>query len=60
MNNSKPWYSSTVIWFNLATGALEAMQYLSGAGIVPPGIGTIVVNVGNILLRVYKTSQPIS
>lgn len=59
MGNGKPWYQSTTIWFNVATGALEVVQYLSGAGIIPPGIGTIAVNVGNILLRVYKTSQPI-
>ena len=59
----KPWYESLTLWFNVAAMAVAI------AGIfVDPSIGadprvvaiaTAVVTVGNAVIRVLRTSQPI-
>ncbi len=58
MENGKPWWQSKTIWFNVITGVVEIAQSLSGTGLVPPGILTVIVNMGNVLLRLI-TKSPI-
>lgn len=47
----KAWYKSKTIWFNLITIAIEVLQYLLNAQIIPAGPLLIIVNLVNIILR---------
>lgn len=51
---SKSLFKSKTFWFNIITGAIE----LTGVLPVPVGTATLIVNVGNILIRHLGTSQP--
>lgn len=58
MEQTKPWWESKTIWFNVLSGAVDLAQTLGGVGVLPPGVLPLVVAVGNVLLRII-TSQPI-
>ena len=52
----KKWYQSRTIWLNVVSTGLEIFNTFSGS--IPPGVITIVTNLGNIVLRCL-TSQAI-
>lgn len=58
---AKSVFASTTMWFNFGAILLEGMQ---GSGmidqIVPPEYALPVVTVVNLLLRWFKTAQPVS
>jgi uncharacterized membrane protein len=51
---SKSLFVSKTFWFNIVTAAVE----LTGVLPVPQGVATLVVGVGNIVLRTL-TNQPV-
>lgn len=51
---SKSLFASKTFWFNVLTLAVE----LTGVLPIPQGVATVVVNVGNILIRTV-TNQPV-
>ena len=53
MTTSKPIYASKTLWFNIVTGILAI------ASVVPHPITAGITAVGNIVLRVWFTEQPI-
>jgi len=55
-----PWYASWTLWFNGAAAAMEIIQLLAGAALIPPGGATLAVTGLNVLLRALKTEAPIS
>ena len=57
--DSKAWWESKTIWFNVLSAGLEIAQMLSGAGVIPAGVATLVVNGVNIILRAI-TTQPVT
>jgi hypothetical protein len=66
MANSKEWWQSTTVWFNLATVLvilLGAIAENAGVLNLSPQVVTIlgiIVAAINAFLRVFKTSQPIT
>lgn len=54
---AKQWYTSKTFWFNIIGGGIEIAQFLTDAKIIPPGTATLVLAVGNIILR-RLTGQP--
>lgn len=59
MQTSKPIYASKVFWFNAISGALEVIQTLSGARVLPPDIAAMILAGGNVLLRFF-TEKPVT
>lgn len=57
-DESKKWYKSWTIWFNVALVVIDFINALAQVIPIPPGILSAVGSVGNILLR-FKTSLPI-
>ena len=59
MNNSKSWYQSWTVWFNLALIVISTIN--SMATFIPFGAKflAVVALIGNILLR-FKSNQPIT
>ena len=57
--DTKPWYQSKTVWFNVLSASVDIFQTLGGFGVVPPGALAIGTAVGNVLLRAV-TSQPLS
>jgi len=59
----KSWWKSKVIWFNIITTILALATELSNAtGLTTENLLKIyagVITLGNIILRVFFTSQPI-
>jgi len=52
----KPWYKSKTVWFNVAAGAVEALQLVGTLGVLPPGtITTATAAVNIVLRRITKT-----
>ena len=51
---------STEFWFHTLWGALQVVNDIAGTGLIPPPIGPIVQTVVGILLRRYKTTQPVT
>ena len=56
MENSKKWYFSTTLWFNVALALTTLIQQIAVDVPLPPEFMGYVAIVGNILLR-FKTSQ---
>ena len=60
---SKTWFQSRVVWFNIVTGILALIAFPQFISIVPasaePWIALINA-IGNWVLRVYFTSTPIT
>lgn len=64
VSESKPWYQSKVIWFNIVVAALAAAE--ASAAMIQPfvkgnvyGYGLLLLTVGNAALRII-TSQGIT
>lgn len=56
----KAWYQSKTVWFNIVMTVVGASAALAGS--FPqwaPWLGGVTV-VGNVVLRVWFTSQPVS
>ena len=51
---SKSLFKSKTFWFNIVTAALELSQVIP----LPPGTAVLIVNVGNIVLRLL-TNAPV-
>jgi len=57
---SKKWYKSVVIWVNVTIPVvLYAVDSLTANNIVSIEQVAVIQSVANILLRVFKTSEPI-
>ena len=56
---TKKWYQSLTIWFNIILIVLEAINQMAQFIPIPPGIISIVGNLLNIGLR-FKTTNSIS
>lgn len=57
---SKKWYKSVVIWVNVAIPVvLFTVDSLTANNIVSIEQVAVIQSVANILLRVFKTSDPI-
>ena len=52
--DSKPWWKSKTVWFNVVAGTLEVLQVIP----LPPGVSALVVGVSNIVLR-RMSDEPI-
>jgi hypothetical protein len=57
--NTKKWYQSWTVWFNIALLAVATIGELSQIIPISPQVIAYVAFVGNLLLRI-KTMQPIS
>lgn len=57
----KQWYQSTTVWFNFLVALLEVANVLAPVVTDPKMHGYILTGVAviNVLIRVFKTSQPI-
>jgi hypothetical protein len=57
---TKAWYQSKTIWFNVITAGLIAIGELSDVFPISshPGIYTTIISVGNIILRLI-TYKPV-
>ena len=57
----KKWYQSKVFWFNLITGGLAIAAELSQIFPITdhPKLYISIIAVGNMILRLFFTSQPI-
>ena len=55
---SKKWYLSKTLWFNLIVGVLQTADMAGGTGIIPQPYGIVVQSVANLVLR-YLTKQPV-
>lgn len=53
MDTLKGLLRSKTFWFNIATGAVEVVNFL--APVLPPGVVTGVGVIGNIILRAVTT-----
>lgn len=58
MKTKKIWQSWT-FWFNLIEGGFALADSLMGLGILTPVTHGIILAVGNLLLRVFKTDSEI-
>lgn len=58
MKTKKIWQSWT-FWFNLITVILGALDVLTQQGILSPTVYAIILAIGNIVLRVFKTDTGI-
>lgn len=47
----KKWYISKTHWFNIITLAIGIIQLVSTVYVIPTEVLTIVVGVGNLILR---------
>ena len=56
--DSKKWYYSWTVWFNILLLAVEFVNQLSQVVPIPPGFIALVAGFGNLLLR-FKTTNPI-
>lgn len=56
---AKPFYLSKTFWFNVVGGTVELLQMLSASQLLPPGVVTMGLAVGNVILR-GLTSQPMT
>lgn len=56
--NTKPWWQSKTLWFNILTLGLDAASGQLGFHI-PPNVAVPILAAGNIGLRLI-TSQPVS
>jgi hypothetical protein len=54
------WYKSWTLWFNVLCGSLETLQYMIGANIISAPMSIAIITWGNIILRVLKTTDPIT
>lgn len=52
---SKPWYKSKTVWFNVISGAGAVLGYIPLTP-VTAGIGTAI----NLALRVFFTDKPVT
>lgn len=57
----KKWYQSKAVWFNLIVGALAIVAELQNIFPVSehPKLYISILAVGNLILRVFFTTQPI-
>ena len=55
MNESKKWYQSWTVWFNVALLVVDFVNSLAQIIPIPAGVLSYVVLVGNLLLR-FKTT----
>ena len=55
INNTKVWYLSLTVWFNVALALIAFIQSLSGIIPIPNNIIEAIALIGNILLR-FKTN----
>jgi hypothetical protein len=58
----KKWYSSKTVWFNIITTAIALATELSNANFPTADLFKVymgVITLGNIILRVFFTSQPV-
>ena len=53
---TKPWYNSWTVWFNVVLATIAFIQSLSGIVPIPANIVASVAIIGNLLLR-FKTSS---
>lgn len=61
MPATKSVFASTTMWFNFGAILLEGLQGSGVIGqVVPPEYALPVVTVVNLLLRWFKTAQPVS
>ena len=56
----KSWYKSKTIWFNAVTTLLMFASLSEVEMIISPKWIAIINGVGNIILRVWFTSQPVT
>ena len=56
MENSKKWYKSWTVWFNLALALIAFVQQVAVDVPLPPEFLVYLAVAGNFLLR-FKTSQ---
>ena len=57
------WYQSKTVWFNIVTGLLALVAFPQFISLVPSSAEPYIALVnamGNWLLRVYFTSEPIN
>lgn len=57
MEDAKPFWQSKTFWLNTSAAALEVLQMLGAANVIPSGTLTLAMSGVNILLRRF-TSQP--
>ncbi len=60
MTETKQWYLSKVLYFNVITIAIGIAQVVSQTYPVPTETLALIVGIGNMLLRMFATSTPIS
>jgi hypothetical protein len=56
---TKKWYQSLTFWFNVVEGVLALADSFLGLGILNPTTHSIILVVGNLLLRLFKTDGKI-
>lgn len=59
MDQAKSIFASWTFWANLAAGVYSTLEAFGIVNLVPAPYDTLVLAVGNILLRV-KTTQPVA
>jgi len=57
--DTKKWYASKTVWFNLAMGVIQLFATAIGHPIVDPQTGVAIQTIGNILLRTV-TTKPVA
>jgi hypothetical protein len=63
-----PWYQSKTLWFNVVSALLAFVPIIGafvklidpGVAVVIDGIIVMVGALGNVILRIFFTTQPIS
>lgn len=53
----KKWYTSKTIWFNVITVALGIMQVVSDTYPIPTEALSMIIGVGNVVLRFLTTNS---
>lgn len=56
---TKKWYQSLTFWFNVVEGVLALADSFAGLGLFSPTVHIIILGVGNLLLRLFKTEGKI-
>lgn len=59
MNETKQWYLSKTLWFNVITILIGVLEVVSQTYPIPQNILALIVGIGNMLLRIFDTNKPI-
>ena len=57
---SKKWYQSVVLWFNVVTILLGVLEVVSKSYYIPQEYLGMFMGIGNIILRVLRPEVPLA